>query len=533
MKFLFTFLCLLSLQSLVHGQDAKTDPKGFPVIAHQDTLFYIQNRLGSLSAKERAERTSEKVAKLADDLLFVPDSVKVVKDSLVMDIAYKGDILMSLSKLDADSVRMEMDVLAKTYQQIIVDNVTEYKKETDVVELLKRAGLGILILSVLGACLFYLNKFFNRFRGWISKRLHQKLSKLKIKDYELINRKSELLLINKALHLVKFVLMFLLVYLTLPLVFRLFPWTKPLGDHLMNFVLNPLKNIFSSLINFIPNLITILVIFFVFHYVKKLIKFLAGEIESEKLKINGFYPDWAKPTYNIIKLVLNAFMLVVIWPFIPGSNSEIFKGVSVFLGLLISFGSSSAISNGVAGMVITYMRPFKVGDVVKIGDITGSVLEKSLLVTRLKTIKNEIITIPNSAILNGNTVNYTSLCVGEGLIIHTTLTLGYDIPWAKIHELLIGAALATEGVIKEKQPFVLQTSLDDWYVSYQLNAYVSRPDIMAVIYSELHKNIHEAFDAAGVEIMSPHYQAMRDGNASTLPNKAVADTGGLLPDSKI
>jgi small-conductance mechanosensitive channel len=214
-------------------------------------------------------------------------------------------------------------------------------------------------------------------------------------------------------------------------------------------------------------------------------------------------------------------MLVVIWPFIPGSNSEIFKGVSVFLGLLISFGSSSAISNGVAGMVITYMRPFKMGDIVKIGDTTGAVLEKSLLVTRVRTYKNEIITIPNSAILNGNTVNYSSMASQDGLIIHTTVTLGYDIPYPKIYELLIGAAMASEGVIKEKTPFVLQTSLDDWYISYQLNAYIRNPEKMPAIYSEIHKNIHIAFDEAGLEIMSPHYQAIRDGNGSTVPGTGI------------
>jgi len=311
----------------------------------------------------------------------------------------------------------------------------------------------------------------------------------------------------------------LLIYLTLPVVFRLFPWTKSWSDSLIGFVLDPLKNIFSALIDFVPKLITIAVIVGVFHYVKRAIKFLAYEIETERLKVSGFYPDWAKPTFNIVKILLNAFMLVMIWPYIPGSDLAIFKGVSVFLGILISFGSSSAISNGVAGMVITYMRPFKIGDVVKIGDTTGAVLEKSLLVTRVRTIKNEIITIPNSAILNGNTVNYTSMSVNEGLIIHSTLTLGYDIPWTTAHELLIGAALVTEGVIKEKKPFVLQTSLEDWYVSYQINAYISDPCIMAVIYSELHRNIHEAFDKAGVEIMSPHYQAIRDGNESTVQTK--------------
>lgn len=518
-KFLFTLLVLFSLQQVVYAQEAKVDQKGYPVIAHSDTLFHIKNRLGSLSAFERAERTSEKVSRLADDILFVPDSVKIADDSVMIDIVYRGNILLTLSKADADTVRMDLSVLAKTYQQIITENVTSYKRQTNVSELLKRAALGLLILLILGACIFYLNKYSNRFRAWISLKLHKRLSGLKIKDYELLNRKNELLLIGRFLYLIKFILIFLLVYIALPIVFRLFPWTKPWGDSLISFVLNPLKNIFIKVVDFIPDLITIMIIFFIFHYIKKGIRFLANEIEAEKLKINGFYPDWAKPTYNIVRLILNAFMLVVIWPFIPGSNSDIFKGVSVFLGLLISFGSSSAISNGVAGMVITYMRPFKIGDVVKIGETTGAVLEKSLLVTRIKTIKNEIITIPNSAILNGNTVNYSSMSANQGLIIHSTLTLGYDIPWTTAHELLIGAALVTEGVIKEKQPFVLQTSLEDWYVSYQVNAYISNPEHMASIYSELHKNIHLAFNEAGVEIMSPHYQAIRDGNQSTLQER--------------
>ena len=258
-------------------------------------------------------------------------------------------------------------------------------------------------------------------------------------------------------------------------------------------------------------------IYFVFHYINKLIKFLATEIETGKLTINGFFPDWAKPTYNIVRFVLYAFMLVVIWPFIPGSDSDIFKGVSVFLGLLISLGSSTAIGNIVAGLVITYMRPFRLGDRVRIGDITGDVIEKAFLVTRLKTIKNEIVTIPNSAILNGNTLNYNVLAANEGLIVHTTVTIGYDNPWHTVHELLIQAAMETEGIDKDKKPFVLQTSLDDWYVSYQVNAYTKEPNRMAQIYSNLHQNIQDNFNKAGVEIMSPHYQTLRDGNEIAIP----------------
>ncbi|WP_316811190.1 mechanosensitive ion channel family protein [Pedobacter heparinus] len=518
---LFVFIALVGICNLTYARQDSSIFKGYPVIAHADTLFHIKNKLGSLSASERAQRTSGKVEALAEDMLFVPDSLVTADDSTLVAIVYKGDVLLSLSKADADSVKMDQNIMAKAYQEIMINNIKTYKNETNLTELLKRAGLGLLILIVLGFCIYFLNKYSNRFNAWLRIKLHQRIVGLKIKNYELINRQNELLLISKFLGLIKLIVIIVLVYLTLPIVFRLFPWTKPWSDSLIGFILNPLKNIFSAIIDFIPSLITIAVIVIVFHYLKKAIKFLSDEIAAEKLKINGFYPDWAKPTFNIVRIVLNAFMVVVIWPFIPGSNSEIFKGVSVFLGLLISFGSSSAISNGVAGMVITYMRPFKIGDVVKIGDTTGIVQEKSLLVTRILTPKNEVITIPNSAILNGNTVNYSSMANQDGLVLHTTVTLGYDIPWATAHELLINAAMTSEGVIREKRPFVLQTSLEDWYVSYQLNAYIDNPKKMPAIYSEIHKNIHIAFDAAGVEIMSPHYQAIRDGNASTVPGPVI------------
>jgi small-conductance mechanosensitive channel len=216
-------------------------------------------------------------------------------------------------------------------------------------------------------------------------------------------------------------------------------------------------------------------------------------------------------------------MVVVIWPKIPGSSSDIFKGVSVFLGLLVSFGSSSAIGNMVAGLVITYMRPFVLQDRVKIGDVTGDVVEKSLLVTRLRTIKNEIVTIPNSTILSGNTINYTIMAKKEGFILHTTITIGYDEPWRKIHDLMINAALATEGVDVKRKPFVLQTSLEDWYVAYQINAYTKQPEKSALIYSNLHANIQDKFNEAGVEIMSAHYQTLRDGNKTTIPSDYLPD----------
>ena len=256
-----------------------------------------------------------------------------------------------------------------------------------------------------------------------------------------------------------------------------------------------------------------------------MIRFFFDEIKKENIKIDGFYSDWAMPTFNIIRFLLLAFMVVIIFPYLPGSDSPIFKGVSVFVGILFSLGSSNAIANMVAGLVITYMRPFKIGDFIKIGDVSGEVIEKTALVTRIRTPKFEDITIPNSTVLSSTSTNYSSNTkhVNNGLLIHTTVTIGYDVPWKDIHKALIEAALKTDMIEQTPSPFVLQTSLDDFYVSYQINVYTKQPTKQPLIYSSLHQNIQDSFNAAGIEIMSPHYNAVRDGNNTTIPENYLKD----------
>ncbi len=241
------------------------------------------------------------------------------------------------------------------------------------------------------------------------------------------------------------------------------------------------------------------------------------EIMRGNLKINGFYPDWARPTYQIVRVLVIAFMIVSIWGYIPGSDSPVFQGISVFLGFLFTFGSAGSLSNIIAGLVLTYMRLFKIGDRVKIGEVFGDVIEKSSLVTRVRTPKNEIISIPNSTVMSSHTINYSSDAPEKGLIIHTTVTIGYDIPWKKMHAALIEAAKRTELVVATPEPFVLQTSLEDFYVAYQINAYVKEANKQATIYSNLHQNIQDVCNEQGIEILSPHYRAARDGNMSTIP----------------
>nr|WP_255578154.1 mechanosensitive ion channel family protein [Chitinophaga sp. sic0106] len=331
-----------------------------------------------------------------------------------------------------------------------------------------------------------------------------------------MNPSRQLAFAFTILRIIRIAVILLILYLTLPIIFSIFPWTEGLADTLLHWTLDPLKAILTQTLAYLPKLLTILVIYLITRGLVRLVGFLSKEVANGNLVIKGFYADWARPTASGIKFLLYAFMFVIIFPYLPGSDSKVFQGVSVFLGILFSLGSSSAISNIIAGFVITYMRPFRIGDRIRLGEITGDVIEKSLLVTRLRTIKNEEITVPNASILNGHTINYSTSSQDLGLILHTTVTIGYEVPWNIVHELLIKAAMVTDGVIKDKAPFVLQTALNDFAVAYEINVYTDQPGKMAVIYSELHRQIHIAFNEAGVEIMSPNYYAHRDGNHSTV-----------------
>ena len=483
----------------------------------KEKLFSIYSKLGSFSAKDRANAISEGIQKLSDHYSFSKDSLKIIHSETTLDLTYGESIVMSVSENDAIWNATTKEELAQKYKDIIADKVMNYKDETSIITIAKEVGLALLILLVLGIILYYISKFF----VWLAQKIEEQKGKrfngIKIKDYTLFDADREValfLFINKAL---KWFVNLIVVYFTLPILFGIFPWKKDLANTLFGYILNPLKNIGNSVWSYLPNLFTIIVIYVVFSYVIKGFNFLKVEIAKGNLVLTNFYPEWANPTYQIIKVILYAFMFVLIFPYLPGSDSPIFQGVSVFLGFLLTFGSSGSLSNVIAGIVLTYMRLFKIGDRVKIGDVVGNVIEKSLLVTRVKTIKNEIVSIPNSTVMSSHTTNYSSETANQGLIMHTTITLGYDVPWKLVHKTVLEAADRTDLLLKDPKPFVLQTSLDDFYVSYQINAYTKDANKQAKIYSDLHQNIQDCCNEVGIEILSPHYRATRDGNMSTIP----------------
>lgn len=304
--------------------------------------------------------------------------------------------------------------------------------------------------------------------------------------------------------------------------FSFLPWTQGLAETFYGYIADPVKNILNSFIAFVPNVFSIFIIFIIARYFLRILTYVSKEIEQDKLKIAGFHRDWAKPTFNLVKILIYALALVFTVQYLPSSKA--FQGVSIFVGVLFTLGSTSAIANMIAGIVITYMRPFAIGDRVKIGETIGDIVEKNLLVTRLKTIKNEDITIPNATIINTHLWNYSKNASSIGIILHTTVTIGYDVPSKTVISLLLEAAKNTKNLTRDFKPFVLQKGLSDFYVEYELNVYTKQPKKMAHFYSELHENILEEFNVANVEILSPHYSVYRDGNASTIPTTEVVDT---------
>lgn len=490
---------------------------GVPVVVEGDTLFYLYTKRGGYTPLQRAEMIDAAIMQLGKRFTLHPDSVYIESSDIVTDLMYGNKVIASFTDQDGLWEGRSREQLATDKRKIVVQKLKELKEEHSLWQLGKRILYFVLVLAG-QYLLFWLT-------GWLFRKLKVRIQKLKdtrlkpisIQNYELLDTQRQVNLLIFLSNLLRYVIMLLQLLITVPLLFAIFPQTKGLAYQIFSYIWNPIKNILVGIVDYIPNLFAILIICFAVKYLVRLVHYLSREVEAGRLKFGGFYPDWAMPTYHIIRFLLYAFMIAMIYPYLPGAKNGVFQGISVFVGLIISLGSSTVIGNVIAGLVITYMRPFKLGDRIQLNDTTGNVIEKTPLVTRIKTPKNEVVTIPNSFIMSSHTVNYSASAREYGLIIHSEVTIGYDAPWRQVHQLLMEAALNTPGVIDDPRPFVLETSLSDWYPVYQINAYIREADKLAQIYSDLHQNIQDRFNEAGIEIMSPHYMAMRDGNESTIP----------------
>ncbi len=509
-------------------------PAGAPVIVAGQTLFYVPARMFTFSPEDRAKTIAERVQWLSGQSAAQIRALHTEDAETTTAIVSDQVVVATVTDADAQAAGKTRQELANDYTQVIQRAALALRDEHSLRTILFGA-LYSLIATVLLLVLFTLlslgfRRLYTTMESWHGVYIRS----IRIQKLELVPAERITSLLLAAARAGRLVISLALLYAYVTTVTNFFPWTRGYSQTLIGYLLTPLRIVWNALTSYVPDLFFVVVIFAVAYYVTKFVKFLFGEVANGSLSIPGFFAEWAMPTYRIVRFLIIAFTLVVAFPYLPGSKSPAFQGVSIFFGVLLSLGSSSAVANVVAGTVLTYTRAFQLGDRVQIGDTVGDIVEKTLLVTRIRTIKNVDISIPNGIVLSSHIINFSSAARQEGLILHTSVTIGYDAPWRHVHELLISAAGATPNILDQPKPFVLQTALNDFYVSYEINAFTDQPNLMAQTYSDLHQNIQDKFYQAGVEIMSPHYFGVREGNrvaipAEYVPQSYVAPAFRILP----
>ena len=495
---------------------SSTQASGYPVTVEGHEVLRIYEAIGTLSAQDRAQGASDRFSKL----IYAPDAdlakITTASSPYGTEIVLGDQILLVVTDADAQHAHVARDLLARYLVGQIRGAINLARQQHGKKFLITAAVYAVVTLAIYLLVLWLLIAGSRRLLKALEPAATH-LKGIKIQQSEIVAGKRLAGLLATCVQLLRVVLIFILTWIFLATEFNYFPWTREHGKRLLGYIITPVEFVGHSFLNYLPNLFYIAVIVAVVYYILKFIRILAGEFERGNIRIPGFYPEWIQPTYKIVRFLLFCFTAVVIYPYLPGENSPAFKGVGLFIGVLFSLGSTSAVANVVAGVILTYTRGFRVGDWVKIGDNTGEVTAQSTLATHMRTIKNEEVIIPNSVVLSSHVINYSMLAQSDGLILHTSVTIGYDVPWRKVHGLLIEAALKTSRILAQPAPFVLQNSLENSYVEYEINAYTRQPLEMVYIYADLLANIQDCFYAGGVEIMSPVYSALRDGNRTAIP----------------
>lgn len=521
MRLALMMVCLLGVLFLTAGFAAAEGAHSAPVVIDGKELFTINTRAGDFWPDDRARIVMERLVEIAEDITIPLDSIQMREVAGSIEIGTAGHLIMTITPAEAELEQTTLQELAGRRLFIMKNAVSEYRSAHSAKKLAVNALLAILLTGSTFWLLRQLNRIADSLQQLsIEKGIYRYIKQ--IQGHKLLPVEKIRNGLNHLIALAAGFIRLIILYFYLFFVLGLFPWTKQYSNQLLDYILLFFQFLASTFVNYLPNALIILFISLVCRYLLKFVRFLFDQIKFGKLKFGGFHADWADPTYKIVRFLVLAITAISIFPYIPGSRSLAFQGVSVFLGVLLSFGSSSAVANVVAGIALTYTRAFSIGDRVRIGDNEGDIMEKSLLATRIRTIKHADITLPNSLILNSPIINYSSSSKENAFIINTRVTLAFATPRQQAEELLIKAALATPDVLAHPAPFVFQIAFHDFAIEYEINAYTQKPNRKDEIYSALHNNITDLFNQAGIEIMTAHYVAVRDGNPVCIPKQREA-----------
>lgn len=476
-----------------------------PVKFEGKILFYVRG-ITSFPAEERARIIAERIKNIAENDSINTASFRIEEIADRSNILAGRDFIVSILDADAEIEGLDRQLLSEIIKTNIAKAIDSYRYERSSGVLLKNvlfaAGATVLFLILL----FLFNRISRRLDNLLQARLKSRIEGFEAQSYNLIQAKQLWTALRGFIKSVKIIFIAILLFLYLEFVLKSFPLTRPLADELFSLILAPLGSLAMGFVASLPNIFFLIVLFIVIRYLLKLIKLFFTGVNQGTISFANFDPEWSLPTYKIVRFLVIILAIVVAYPYIPGSESDAFKGISVLIGIMFSIGSSSFISNIIAGYSLTYRRAFKIGDRIKIDEVFGDVVDMKLYVTRLRSVKNEEIIIPNSSLINSNVINYSSLSKQHGLILHTTVGIGYETPWRLVEEMLKSAADRTEGLLKQPSPFVIQKSLGDFAVTYEINAYCDNPSKMMLNYSLLHQNILDVFNENNIQIMTPAYE---------------------------
>lgn len=484
--------------------DASTDAvswvriDGRPVIGLRGVPSYPSQR--------RATDVKNRILAVANDPTIAPASIHVVHGPNSADVVAGSRAIVSAVQVDAVGEGIERDVLAELYVRQIRRAIETYRHERSASYLRAsavRAAVGSVVFVV---ALWLVLALMRRLRNFADRRYKDHVHDVAIQSFRIVHAKQIWTGVTTLLRWCSWLAAGIVTYLYIEYVLSLFPWTREFARHLLDLLLDPLTAMARAAWAALPDVIFIAVVYFIVRYLLRLTRLFFDSLANGKIAFRNFYPDWAAPTYRGVRLLIVLIALVIAYPHIPGSQSQAFKGLSILVGLMISIGSSSFVANMIAGYALTYRRAFMTGEWIELGGTFGEVLQTRMQVTHLRTPKNEEVIIPNSMILTSPVINYSKLARERGLILHTSVGIGYETPWRQVEAMLIMAAQRTQSVARDPPPFVLQRNLGNFAVEYELNAYCNDASFRARALSELHRNILDVFNEYGVQIMTPAYE---------------------------
>jgi small-conductance mechanosensitive channel len=503
-------LGLLALDSVgavrVHAaEDSEAELPSAPVVVDGITLFRVRGT-SVFPAEKRAVAIANRIRELAADRKVPADALHAVETEFGSAIEAGSHRVMLVVEADARHESVSRKTLTEVLVRTIAAAVTEYRQVRSRDALLRAAVyscVATLVLAALVALVVWLSR---RAQSALEATYQQRVQSVGIQSFQIVRAEQIWVALRRALLAARTLVIVVLAFVYVQYVLGLLPWTRGASNRLLQYILDPLATMAWGLATALPDVIFLAILFVITRYVLKVIYLFFAAVGRGEVALSGFEREWADPTYKLLRVAIVALALVVAYPYIPGSGSEAFKGISIFIGIVFSLGSSSTIANVIAGYTMTYRRAFKLGDRVKIGDVMGDVTEMRLQVTHVRTIKNEEVIIPNSSILNNEVVNYSSLAHRLGLILHTKVGIGYETPWRQVEAMLLIAAERTPEVMKDPKPFVRQLGLGDFAVTYEINVYCDDPKAMGRIYTALHQNILDVFNEHGIQIMTPAYE---------------------------